>query len=558
VDISEQRLQQLAVNKLRALPAQVYLADGVVLGRLSIDPTRFRLFEGLELERYQPFVVQGCERIQFVPPSPLTHLGEITYFDVPNARTLSMKIEHRWRIAVERAHKVLVNLRQVDPYMRFCPSSWTIETDVADGDTPVHLSFHADGGYFRVVNIGGVRVADARAWSRGIIRIDHRSPPEDLWKLIRAAVDAARQRLAETAAVDTERAHFVPVEDLRQLEGLDLEVEEVEPPRQSIRVWYDSTPVTDAGTSEAVAYDDPFRDPSLVEPVSQLDDGYVGLAVVDADDDMIEDFDLWDEEPSNEVPITFSSSVSEVSSEEIMFEDAVELDFTVAQRHPIKPRPRRLDIDVAARLETPRGPATVRVMQVNASGVFVAMPYATSPQPTSEVLLRGFGQRAVRARVVHVRALDEARVLGTPEGVGLAFCSEVDQADDLGFFQESPYALVIMRDGAARERAVASLIRDGYQIIVAENLVAASAAFFQQDIAVVLMDESVHGGMWLEIGEALSFDSNRVPVVLVASRVPRVDPRLSWGHIVNLAELDGRLITEVVSRFVDRRLATGS
>lgn len=554
MDLSEERLQQLALNKLRSLPAQVYLANGVILGRLEIDPDRFRLLEGLDLERHQPFVVQSHERIQFVPPSPLTHLGEIRYFELADAAALCAAVENRWRIAIERARRSLLSLRRLDPQVRLHAGSWTIEADIDDRGTPVHLSFHADGGYFRVVTIGSEIVEDAQDWSRGIIRVDLKQGLPKLMSVVRTAVDAATRR-SGARQVDASEKHFVPVDDYANVADIAEEVVEVEPPRESIRVWYDSTPIPDPSSAGPVD-DDPFRDPhdQIVPPkyVSEFGD----LVLVGSESDTLDEgiivVDTDDDEES--VPITFSSSVSEVSDVDIMFEDAVELDFTVAQRHAIRRRPRRLMIDVRARLESARGPSTVRIMQVNAGGVFAAIPFAAAPIETEEVLLRGFGPRAVRARVVHRRPLEEARLVGTPEGVGLAFCSEVAGASA---YQEAPHALVVMRDGPARDRAVAALVRDGYQIIVAENLVAASAAFYQQAVGVVLMDESVHGGMWTEIGEALAFDQHRVPVVLIASRIPRIDPRVTWGRIIELGELDGRLISEVVETFRARGLATG-
>ena len=134
--------------------------------------------------------------------------------------------------------------------------------------------------------------------------------------------------------------------------------------------------------------------------------------------------------------------------------------------------------------------------------------------------------------------------LGTPEGVGVAFID--DRAASFGG-GDAPYALMVMRHGATRDRAVRRVLEEGCQIVVAENLVAASASFFQHPISLVLVDATVHGGHWATAGEALGLDTRRIPVLLIDESGSSGGRELPpWARITGASGLDGSAVREML------------
>lgn len=504
----------MALNKLRSLPVQVYVSDGVIIGRIELDPSRLAAMDGLALKREQAFIVQHHDQIQFIPPSPLTHLGQVPYFDVQSADELRVRVESSWTDAVRRARGVLQLVRVFAPSARMHPDTWTIEAQVADTHGPVHLSFHGDGGFFRVAAVDGEALGDADDWSRGIRPIDLVADPQLVERALLNEIRGARRRLLNKRAAQGEDV-FV---DLGEY-GVPDAAPSVQAVVPRLPEPYDSAWVEDPrGEGPTADFDDPFVDPTP------------GLCE--------------SESPIVPPPLPFTDA--EVSDFELRIEDVVELAPTVEGRCNLENRPRRLMIAEQARLHIGGQTFSVEVAQVTAGGAFVRLPFEHAPEPGEIVILGGFGPRSISARVAHRRGAAEAEAVGTPEGIGLAWLEPGDDATGIAAFQEAPFALIVMKDGPARERAVSTMVREGFQIIVAENLVAASASFYHYDLSLVLIDDTINDGQWELVGESLDFSRRPVPVILVQRDTVHAVP--DWARAVPVEELDGRVVEDVLSR----------
>lgn len=195
----------------------------------------------------------------------------------------------------------------------------------------------------------------------------------------------------------------------------------------------------------------------------------------------------------------------------------------------------RLGLEAPIQLRLPRIPCRVQatmgwsgqaipvtIANVNASGVFVAVPADAAPEIDDIVHLRGFGNFDVSARVRHKRPIEEASVLGSEEGIGLAFMrDEVEM-------REGASAVVAIRDEFLRDRVVAAVRGANYRPVVADNLVAVAAALSVYDTKLVVMDDSTRMVRWHGVVAALDLVARKVPLVIVGENVDAPD----WAEVI--------------------------
>jgi hypothetical protein len=510
VDGTEDRLRRLAFHKLRALDVSVFVSDGVLLGRLSIDPERLDPLPGLKLTRVQSFVVQGHDRLQFVPPTPLSFVGEIPFYDCPDLASLLQRIEQSWREAADRALRVLSRVHALSPTARLHAESWTIEAQIADERGPVHLSFRAFGDRFRVVTVDGEAVETPGDWRRGLRPIDLSAPQPQLEATVLAAVQQARREV-DVRRGEPDGKRYVPEE----LATADL-LPEPEARAPAIQVWYDddardtAPPVTPPpepepeartpGPGHAPRFDDPWAPPGPAPASAPRADGPV--------------IELEPLSEPGEISVSLASD-SGLDAVDVLFEDAIEL--TVAER-PARRPPRTPSVE-SAFLDAGAGPVQVTAWDVSAGGAFFGLPIEACPPIGDRVTLGGFGHRRILGRVVHHRDATEAGILGTPTGVGVAF-----EPDPGVVLEEAPAVLVMMGDGPEREQVWAAVLRAGLGLFTAEGPLAASAAFFQGPIAVVVFDTKGVEGGWARLAATLDLAERRVPAVVVGGE-PGVETR---------------------------------
>src|SRR5262249_18720569 len=106
--------------------------------------------------------------------------------------------------------------------------------------------------------------------------------------------------------------------------------------------------------------------------------------------------------------------------------------------------------------------------------------------------------------------------------------------------------LVVMKDGPARQSAVVALVAAGAQVIVAENLAAASASFFLHEVSIVVIDASVHGGRWVDAGESLGLGGRGTPVWLAADPSPPIEEIPGWATAIPTDRLETGLVRRML------------
>lgn len=537
MDGTEDRLRRLAFHKLRALDVSVFVSDGVLLGRLSIDPERLDPLPGLKLARVQSFVVQGHDRLQFVPPTPLSFVGEIPFYDCPDLASLLQRIEQTWREAADRALRVLSRVHALSPTARLHAESWTIDAQIADERGPVHLSFRAFGDRFRVVTVDGEAVETPGDWRRGLRPIDLSAPQPQLESTVLAAVQQARREV-DLRRGEPDGKRYVPEE----LATADL-LPEPEARAPAIQVWYDDARDTAPPTPPPEEAPEPGRAPASApeRPTPppghppRFDDPWAPPPSTASSEPPCDDaaIELEARSEPGEISVAFDSA-SGIEAMDVRFEDAVEL--TAAER-PAR-RPPRAPSAESALLDAGAGPIPVTAWDVSAGGAFFGLPIESCPPIGSRVTLGGFGHRRILGRVVHHRDATEAGILGTPTGVGVAF-----EPDPGVVLEEAPAVLVVMGDGPEREQVWAAVLRAGLGLFTAEGPLAASAAFFQGPIAIVVFDTRAVEGGWAPLAATLDLAERRVPAVVVGGGV-EVETRGAHGlslQAIGAGALEGLL-----------------
>jgi hypothetical protein len=197
-----ERLFELALNKLRSLNVAAFVANGVVKGRIKIDPARMWPLEGVAFDRQQPFVVHGHDRLEFMAPSPLRDIGELVFFDVKDNPSLQQRIETTWKARAISIAQALAQAQQIAPEARLHPGTMSFEAMIQVGGGQARLRFIPDGTRAQVVAIDGSPLDPSTPWPASLFSIEARGSLAETRNAIAAAVAEARSILGVTTRAD--------------------------------------------------------------------------------------------------------------------------------------------------------------------------------------------------------------------------------------------------------------------------------------------------------------------------------------------------------------------
>jgi hypothetical protein len=169
------------------------------------------------------------------------------------------------------------------------------------------------------------------------------------------------------------------------------------------------------------------------------------------------------------------------------------------RKHP------RVREEVLALMSWEGGRADVMVADVSAGGAFVQAAPWDLPKQGTLVRLSGFGKVSVQARVAHVRPEEEAELFSTGGGAGLEFVPPARR-----FRFDAPAIAILLRDPAARTRAILAVDQAGGVPIVVEHLAALAALLVEVEVALVVMGSDFEEGV-----PALGLDGDSVGALLV-------------------------------------------
>lgn len=196
-----------------------------------------------------------------------------------------------------------------------------------------------------------------------------------------------------------------------------------------------------------------------------------------------------------------------------------------AQGRPFVDRPRRLIVDIPAIIAVGAARAEVRIVNLSAGGVLVAMG-GLAPPPIGTVVELGAAWLApVMARVVR----HAADATGRLDGVGMAFLPDPRQVVEA----RGPHVLVFMPDGQVRARVIDAIHRSGIRHHAASDLLTAATAFMHLIIPAVVVDPHVRGISWVELVDALALHRRQTRVIAIEDPAQQpVSERPPWAHVV--------------------------
>jgi len=196
-----------------------------------------------------------------------------------------------------------------------------------------------------------------------------------------------------------------------------------------------------------------------------------------------------------------------------------------AQGREFVDRPRRLIVDIPAIIAVGAARAEVRIVNLSAGGVLVAMG-GLAPPPIGTVVELGAAWLApVMARVVR-HATDAT---GRLDGVGLAFLPDPRQVVEA----RGPHVLVFMPEGQVRARVIDAIHRTGIRHHAASDLLTAATAFMHLVIPAVVVDPHVRGISWVELVDALALHRRQTRVIAIEDPAQQpVSERPPWAHVV--------------------------
>lgn len=506
-----------------------YFAEGVIRGRLRIDPSRLRTLAGIDLERHHPVMVTAMGKLAFAPPSPLRRLGELDFFDLKTEAALLSRVEARWLSCIVEVEAALAVASRFAPTAHLDQERWAIEAVIRDFEGEAELRFSPDGAHAWVIGIDGERLESKGLGANGSIRID-------VYGERTAALDAlsrGRQEVRELLAGEGNRDTWD-----RFLEGAELDVSfsgsndlgagehfaptpapavaAAPPVRGAVVIPPEApSPILDLPPSNPVA---PVPLPgALSEPITGL--------ILGPFDDPFRDYGLITPVPPQLQLVPQRSDVPRTKA-------VAEREKSMVSRLP------RMQVDLPAALIRRGVRVHARVHDLSAGGAFVSVRLDPPPAPNEMVELETTGVPTMRCRVVHKRGRDEARLLCLSEGIGVEFVPEPSAAAATSI----PHALVLMGDDEPRRQASAALSADGVLPIFAGDLMGGCSIFLHHDIALVLLDDHFHGGEWLQAAEALGLDRRRVPVLLVENRYRPIPVCPPWASRTTVEGLTKRLI----------------
>jgi hypothetical protein len=199
-----ERLRAIALNRLKALGIPAWISQGVAHGRMVIKPERFKPYSGVKLEPEQNFVVYQHAFLAFPPPSSLTHLGGIRFYEEESAQALMLSIERRWAGLIAGTEKALVHARGYHPLARLDIESWMIEVETRDQFGTVVFRFDGRLTILYVHSVDG----KAMQYSDASPPIAIQLPGEVLGfdeRSLEPYQREARARLGHSASMDTGR-----------------------------------------------------------------------------------------------------------------------------------------------------------------------------------------------------------------------------------------------------------------------------------------------------------------------------------------------------------------
>jgi hypothetical protein len=147
----------VAISRLRWLGIHAFVGpDGVVRGQLRVEPEHMERLRGSNLEPMQRFeVVEGGNRLRFVPPSALAQLEPLLFLDIQTHQELFLRVAASWRVLVQRTVQAVQRARRLAPDAALMLDPWRIQGTARVGSETVTFRFSSAGDQAIVVGIDG-------------------------------------------------------------------------------------------------------------------------------------------------------------------------------------------------------------------------------------------------------------------------------------------------------------------------------------------------------------------------------------------------------------------
>jgi hypothetical protein len=557
---SFERLAQLTLHKLRLLGVPGYFDDGVIRGRLRVDPARLTPVGGVQFERLHPLFVSNLGKIAFASPSPLREIGELDILDLKNEEALLRRVEERWAIRAREIETALRLAATLAPSAALRPDRLTIEATISDAEGQAELRFSPDGAHAWVIGMNGARLEAKGLGANGSIRIDVVAERGVVLQQLVLARKEVRDLLAGEAKRDS-WDRFVEIGELGE-EGFahppdpnELIVEEPTVPTVEHRAQVPEprrTPEPLRARPSLGPYDDPFQDygepmlaigepapelslPEGAEPAAEIDEPMLTIGEPTAEPDFGSHIEI--DEPMLDLGLESLPPAPPPRAPPPVAHASPVAPPPVIQGTPIVDRRRRLEVDVPALIINGAHQSLGRIVNLNIGGAFISVK-SDGFFEGADLKIETSGLPTIRARIVHVRKAEEAGRMRLPEGIGVAFLPEVQTRSQATI----PHALVLMPDDSNRRSLSTSIATGGVLPIHAAHLIAACSSFLHHPVSMVLLDERFNGGDWQPAAEALGLDRLGAPVLILDRGEGPSTPAPAWAVRVHPEGLQRKMV----------------
>lgn len=496
---SDERLRGIAMNRLKALGIQTWVADGWGRGRMLVRPDRFHQYSGITVERAQDFVIYQHAFVAFTPPSPLAHLGGLRFYELDNLEALQQLVEERWAQLVQGTDAALARARGYRQEATLERGSWTINTVFSDGEGRVGFRFDGRISSLYAHSVEQ-RVLQYRA-GEAPISMALPGPPVPV-------EDAALIGLVRAA-----RARFRGEEMGSESGPLSLDLESNDLGTGSLGTGSLGSGVLAAPGSYSGAVTAPTQsvEPSVDLTFEDDPEGAQSWApemVVDQNGAVHRSGDV----PAIDLG---GAKAGDVSLPPIQPASGPVPDNALAPAQSDRQHP-RMSVSIPATVSWQGGRVSVMVADLSAGGVFVQVESTTVPPAGAQVRLGGFGRFGVGAEVAHSRPSTEAELFGTGEGIGLRFLSGT--APVLRPWQEVPACLVWSSDAEVRGAGLKAAEEAGVIPLAVANPLALAVALFVFDVRLLVMAPGLEENVSAALGlEARNVRVLSLPPALVAA-----------------------------------------